>query len=194
MSPSPSLIRIMVINMRATGPRRASLRSAPAHREDHISAIRAPGGQQQRVAIARALVNEPAIILADEPTGALDSRTTEEIIGLFEALNATGITQILVTHELDIAKRAHRRLALPRRRDRGGRVMNPLNSCKVAIGALKVNALRSFLAMLGVIIGVGSVIVMVSVATGAGQAIEARIKALGTNLLVVTLALFSHLV
>ena len=63
--------------------------------------------------------------------------------------------------------------------------MNPLNSCKVAIGALKVNALRSFLAMLGVIIGVASVIVMVSVASGAGEAIEARIKALGTNVLVV---------
>ena len=63
--------------------------------------------------------------------------------------------------------------------------MNPLASCKVAIAALKVNALRSFLAMLGVIIGVASVIVMVSVATGAGQAIEARIKALGTNVLVV---------
>ena len=63
--------------------------------------------------------------------------------------------------------------------------MNPFASCKVAIAALKVNALRSFLAMLGVIIGVASVIVMVSVATGAGQAIEDRIKALGTNVLVV---------
>jgi putative ABC transport system permease protein len=63
--------------------------------------------------------------------------------------------------------------------------MNPLASFRVAIAALKVNALRSFLAMLGVIIGVASVIVMVSVATGAGQAIEARIKALGTNVLVV---------
>jgi putative ABC transport system permease protein len=63
--------------------------------------------------------------------------------------------------------------------------MNPLASCKVAIAALKVNALRSFLAMLGVIIGVASVIVMVSVATGAGQAIEDRIKALGANVLVV---------
>jgi putative ABC transport system permease protein len=63
--------------------------------------------------------------------------------------------------------------------------MNALASCRVAIAALKVNALRSFLAMLGVIIGVASVIVMVSVATGAGQAIEARIKALGTNVLVV---------
>jgi putative ABC transport system ATP-binding protein len=62
------------------------------------------------VAIARALANDPHIILADEPTGALDSRTTEEIIGLFEELNAGGITVIIVTHEPDIAKRAHRRL------------------------------------------------------------------------------------
>ena len=64
--------------------------------------------------------------------------------------------------------------------------MNPLASFRVAIAALKVNALRSFLAMLGVIIGVASVIVMVSVATGAGQAIEERIRALGTNLLIIS--------
>ena len=63
--------------------------------------------------------------------------------------------------------------------------MNPLAAFKVAIAALRLNALRSFLAMLGVIIGVASVIVMVSVASGAGQAIEDRIKALGTNLLVI---------
>jgi putative ABC transport system ATP-binding protein len=80
-----------------------------AHREDHQPS-ELSGGQQQRVAIARALVNDPHIILADEPTGALDSRTTDEIIGLFEELNETGITMIIVTHEPDIAKRARRRL------------------------------------------------------------------------------------
>lgn len=68
------------------------------HRPSELS-----GGQQQRIAIARALVNEPEVVLADEPTGNLDSRTSIDIMGLFEELNEGGITIVMVTHELDIA-------------------------------------------------------------------------------------------
>ena len=64
------------------------------------------GGQQQRVAIARAIINNPAILLADEPTGALDSKTTEDVLDLFDKLHASGITIVLVTHEDEVANRA----------------------------------------------------------------------------------------
>jgi putative ABC transport system ATP-binding protein len=80
-----------------------------AGREDHYS-NQLSGGQQQRVAIARALVNEPAIILADEPTGNLDSKTSVEIMAIFQTLNRRGITIIMVTHETDVASYAGRHL------------------------------------------------------------------------------------
>ena len=70
------------------------------------------GGQRQRVAIARALVNHPSILLADEPTGALDSKTSVEIMALFEKLHAEGNTIIVVTHEHDVAERAHRIISI----------------------------------------------------------------------------------
>ncbi|MCS7030018.1 MAG: ABC transporter ATP-binding protein [Gloeomargarita sp. SKYG116] len=66
------------------------------------------GGQQQRVAIARAMVNQPALLLADEPTGALDSRTSQEVMDLFAELHQQGVTIVMVTHEADIARRAER--------------------------------------------------------------------------------------
>ena len=66
------------------------------------------GGQQQRVAIARAIVNHPVLLLADEPTGALDTQTTQEVLDIFTALNASGITIIMVTHESEVARQTKR--------------------------------------------------------------------------------------
>jgi putative ABC transport system ATP-binding protein len=79
------------------------------NRIDHTPA-KLSGGQQQRVAIARALVTRPLMLLADEPTGALDTQTSEDIMGIFQQLNDQGITVILVTHEPDIAQYASRRI------------------------------------------------------------------------------------
>jgi putative ABC transport system ATP-binding protein len=82
-----------------------------AGREDHHPS-QLSGGQQQRVAIARALINDPEVVLADEPTGNLDSRTSIEIMGIFQQLNERGITIIMVTHEQDIANYAQRNVVM----------------------------------------------------------------------------------
>ena len=90
-------------------------------REDHHPS-QLSGGQQQRVTIARALVNDPEVVLADEPTGNLDSRTSVEIMGIFQQLNERGITIIMVTHEQDIAAYARRNVLM-----RDGLIVNDFN-------------------------------------------------------------------
>ncbi len=87
--------------------KRVGLGSRMHHEPSQLS-----GGQQQRVAIARALINRPPILLADEPTGNLDSTTTEEILDMFRELNDSGITIVLVTHESEVASKAHRIIRL----------------------------------------------------------------------------------
>jgi putative ABC transport system ATP-binding protein len=95
------------------------------------------GGQQQRVAIARALVNEPALLLADEPTGNLDTQTSAEIMGLFQQLNDQGITIIMVTHELDIAHYTKRNIVM-----RDGRVISDVPVEKRLVAATELERLR----------------------------------------------------
>jgi putative ABC transport system ATP-binding protein len=124
--PRTTALRQVMLPLLYASPRPANLEAIARQRLeqvdlgarlDHLPS-QLSGGQQQRVAIARALVNNPKILLADEPTGALDTRTSEEIMKLFCELNAGGITVILVTHEHDIAAYARRRIAF-----RDGRIL-----------------------------------------------------------------------
>ena len=92
---------------------RVGLADREHHRPSQLS-----GGQQQRVAIARAIATNPVLLLADEPTGALDSHSTDEVLALFDALNASGRTVVVITHEADVAAHAHRVLRM-----RDGRIV-----------------------------------------------------------------------
>lgn len=174
------------------------------------------GGQQQRVSIARALMNDAQIILADEPTGALDSQSGKDVLALLAQLNQQGKTVIIITHDAEVASHAQRLIEM-----RDGRVVrdngapaetstpartiysdasseaqpgeNSLASSladageavRMALRALRANVFRTVLTLLGIVIGVASVVVMLAVGNGARQEVIERISSLGTNLLLV---------
>jgi macrolide transport system ATP-binding/permease protein len=171
------------------------------HRPSQLS-----GGQQQRVSIARALMNGGQILLADEPTGALDSKSGREVMALLHELSAKGHTVILITHAREVAEQAHRVIEIADGRivaDPGPRASaspskfvrqkasraSPLNglleAAAAAFAALRANVFRTALTLLGIVIGVGSVIAMLAVGNGAKQQVLDRISGMGTNLLLV---------
>jgi macrolide transport system ATP-binding/permease protein len=176
------------------------------HRPTQLS-----GGQQQRVSIARALMNGGAVILADEPTGALDSKSGQEVMRLLHDLNAQGHTILLITHDHEVAAQANRiielkdgnvisdrpvehpeaaAVAMPPKRPERGRssgfaLFDAMEAGRMALQALRSNLLRTLLTLLGIIIGVASVVAMLAIGDGAKQSVLDRITAMGTNLLLV---------
>jgi macrolide transport system ATP-binding/permease protein len=165
------------------------------------------GGQQQRVAIARALINEPRIILADEPTGNLDSASQKDIMALLHRLNALGITVVIVTHEEEVAGEARRRVRIRdgvvQSDERTGTeppvlaaapLLPPVPTAPGGLGelrehlrqglrALASNKVRTALSMLGILIGVAAVVAMLALGRGAQQSIETQLASLGSNML-----------
>jgi macrolide transport system ATP-binding/permease protein len=166
------------------------------------------GGQQQRVSIARALMNGGPVILADEPTGALDSQGGKEVMAILEKLHAQGHTIIVVTHDSEIAAYAHRIVRIADGRitsdDQGTKDGNvaqlPANgtgtdgqpgaavlgeTLKMALRSLLHNRMRTALTMLGIVIGVAAVVALMAIGNGAKQDVLERIQAMGTDLLTI---------
>jgi len=182
---------------------RLGLGDRTGHRPGQLS-----GGQQQRVSIARALINGADVILADEPTGALDSRSGEEVLALLGQLNDEGATVILITHDASVAAHARRIIQL-----QDGRVTSdnytghkPVKAqarraapehgaarllaemgeaVKIALHQLRANLFRTALTLLGVVIGVAAVVTMLAIGEGAQQKVLQGIQNMGTNLLLV---------
>ncbi len=173
------------------------------------------GGEKQRVAIARSLINRPKLLLADEPTGNLDSKTEQEILQIFRKLNEEHrITIIVVTHDTEVAHEADRvihmkdgliandevkqrttsRLPPPIATDSSGSITSTVrpvmfaavvNAVGVAGAALRRNALRTMLTMLGVIIGVASVVSVMELSSGATVAIKDTVSSMGASMLTI---------
>ncbi|MDD3764751.1 MAG: MacB family efflux pump subunit [Nevskiales bacterium] len=164
------------------------------------------GGQQQRVSIARALVNGAEVILADEPTGALDSRSGAEVLALLRDLHAEGHTIVLITHDAEVAAHAQRTIQLKDGRvvSDSGPALPPVRTAlpaangrhpdwlpdlaeavKMALRSLRANLFRSALTLLGVVIGVAAVVTMLAIGNGSKQEILQRIESMGSNLLLV---------